>query len=49
MMAWLSSWFARRATDALTSTAPHKAYPTATRAATMCRARTAAEKIIDEF
>ena len=42
MIAWLSSWFARSATEELVSTAPHSAKPTATRDATMCRARTAA-------
>ena len=42
MIAWLSSWLASKATDELVSTAPHRANPTATRDATMCRARTAA-------
>lgn len=46
MIAWLSSWLASRATEELVSTAPDSAKPTATRAATMCRARTAAKKKI---
>lgn len=42
MMAWLSFWLASNATEELTSTAPQSANPTATSAATTCRARTAA-------
>lgn len=46
IMAWLSFWLASNATEKLTSTAPQSANPTATSAATMCRARTAAVELL---